>query len=155
MNRYDFGKDQELHTLTLRADEWKEVARLLERIRSSGDGRPESNRGMLLARARQAFADRRRRIGFFGDTMFGEPAWDMLLILYMDSHAQRHTIASLTRATGAAPSTVLRWLGPLESLDLIVRIENPLDARTVIVALTEKAEKALDTYFSETLTPLR
>lgn len=104
----------------------------------------------LWKRAKKALADRRRRVQIFGAGMFGEAAWDMLLVLYIERYTTRHTITRLVNATGAAPTTVLRWLTLLTERDLVRRRSSNVDSRAVIVELTDKAERLLDLYFSGT-----
>lgn len=145
-------------TVTLSAEEWQDAVRLLQRLTGRGEPRPNErliDRQTLEKRARQAFSDRRRRIAIFGIGMFGEPAWDMLLILYIQRHGQRQTVGGLAEASGVAKSTALRWLRALEARGHIMRSKHPTDSRTDFVQLTEKAELALDTYFSEALTRVR
>jgi DNA-binding MarR family transcriptional regulator len=84
--------------------------------------------------------------------MFGEPAWDMLLVLYMsEQHGSRPTISSLTQFSGARPTTALRWLDYLEAQQLIGRETHPTDRRAALVWITDKAREALDSYLCETL----
>jgi len=85
--------------------------------------------------------------------MFGEPAWELLLSLYvMDQDGPRLTIGRLIESTECPPTTALRWLQYLQDQDLIVRREHPGDARTAFVSLTNKAREALDLYLSDSLT---
>lgn len=104
-----------------------------------------------MARARQMLFERRRRIQVFGAAMFGETGWDLLLALYSQRYGARQSISGLTELTGAAPTTVLRWIVFLEERDLIQRRTNPLDRRVALLELTARARRLLDIYFSETL----
>ena len=107
-----------------------------------------------VAIARALLEDRRRRTRVFNPGMFGEPAWDLLLNLYvMDRTAPRLTIGQLIQLAGTAQTTSLRWLEYLEDQKLITREQHPTDARTAFVALTDKAREALASYLSQTLTP--
>lgn len=103
-----------------------------------------------MARARQMLFDRRRRIQLFGGGMFAETGWDVLLALYSQRFGMRQTIAGLTELTGAAPTTVLRWVAFLEERNLIQRKGSPLDRRVALLELTDRARRLLDLYFSET-----
>jgi len=86
--------------------------------------------------------------------MFGEPAWDLLLNLYvMDRKDSRLTIGHLIQLAGTAQTTSLRWLEYLEDQGLITRQQHPTDARKAFVALTDKARETLASYLSQTLTP--
>ena len=54
----------------------------------------ESDRTARIARS--ILAERRRRASFFDPTIFGEPAWDILLALYGDERTHgRQTIGQL------------------------------------------------------------
>jgi len=103
--------------------------------------------------ARAILHDRKRRSRIFNAGMFGEPAWELLLSLYvMDQDGPRLTIGRLIESTECPPTTALRWLQYLQDQDLIVRREHPGDARTAFVSLTNKAREALDLYLSDSLT---
>lgn len=99
------------------------------------------------ATARQGdAADMARRIGdqrkvrgvYFPAGLFGEPAWDLILALYM-AQAEGEEIHSyaLFRAAGVAPSTGLRLLEKLEAASMIARSPSESDRRQVLVRFTE------------------
>jgi hypothetical protein len=109
------------------------------------------DQGRLVERARQEVNNRRRRARIFPGAMFGEPAWDMLLILYLEHERLRVTVSQLTRESGAAPTTALRWIDYLESQQLIRRVAHPTDGRIANLELTDKAVQSLETFLSEAL----
>lgn len=97
---------------------------------------------LSLARARRAFAARRRRHKVFGDRadIFGEPAWDMLLDLYIALHEGKHvTVSNTCASSGAATTTGLRWVATLAERGLVERIPDPNDGRRFFVQLTADA----------------
>jgi DNA-binding MarR family transcriptional regulator len=111
------------------------------------------DRETLIQRAKQIYLARRRRHRIFGKSMFGEPAWDVLLILYIaEQSGPRYTIGRLTQLAGLATTTALRWLDYLEGQRLIARESHPTDRRAVWVEITDKGLKEMDSYLSETLT---
>jgi DNA-binding MarR family transcriptional regulator len=113
-------------------------------------GRPPDHTAMI-ERARHEFNERRRRVALFGRAMFGEPAWDMLLTLYiLDVSGQRQTIGALLHFSGTPMSTAKRWLDYLEAHGLVCREEHPTDRRTAFVALSDKARNMLNLYYSGT-----
>jgi DNA-binding MarR family transcriptional regulator len=114
------------------------------------DGTSGSTHGELEQRARALLESRRRRTAIFGPQMFAEPAWDMLLVLYVNSGGRRQTQTSLGELSGATRSTAMRWIDFLAVRDLIQRDEHPTDRRRNFVSLTEKGRQLLDLYFSET-----
>lgn len=92
---------------------------------------------------------RTNRNQVFGDDLFAEPAWDMLLDLYANYRLNRTvTIGDLCVASRAPMSTALRWLGLLERKNLVSRTADPLDRRRAFITLTDegraKMEKTLD-----------
>jgi DNA-binding MarR family transcriptional regulator len=84
--------------------------------------------------------------------MFGEPAWDMLLALYVSEQSgPRHTIVKLVAQAAAPATTALRWLEYLDKERLVVRHSNPIDRRATFIELSDKARLALDAYYSGTV----
>src|SRR4051794_14348539 len=76
---------------------------------SCNDGSPHKEAPVLLRKARDILANRRRRYETFGTAMFGEPAWDILLLVYVLRAGQRPTIGRLADLSGATKSTAQRW----------------------------------------------
>ena len=105
----------------------------------------------LLGKAKQLIASRRRREDIFGRTMFGEPAWDMLLLLYARDASARQTIGRLSNLSGTTKSTTLRWIDYLEQEQLVRREAHPTDRRAAFVQLTDKGRDAVELYLSETV----
>lgn len=102
----------------------------------------------LVERAKVELKARRHRHGHFPSSMFGEPAWDMLLVLYLAEGGTYETICSLVHGAGAPHATSLRWLHVLENHGLVIRKPHPADGRVTLVGLTGEGRQALDDYFS-------
>lgn len=105
----------------------------------------------LVAWAREILVDRRRRYQAFGKAMFGEPAWEILLLLYVLQSGSRTTVSRLADLSGATKSTALRWIDYLESQRWIQREPHPTDKRAVFIDLTRRGREALEVYLSDTL----
>lgn len=100
--------------------------------------------------ARSAYATRRKRTGIFGTIeIFGEPAWDILLDLYI-AHGESKAVSVSSACIGSAspPTTGLRWLGVLTDHNFITREHDPDDQRRILVRLTDRALQCMDTYFA-------
>jgi DNA-binding MarR family transcriptional regulator len=110
------------------------------------------DRQALKHLARQDLAHRRKRMSLFDSTMFGEPAWDMLLILYAAQNERRYTIGQLTSLAEAPGTTALRWLKYLTDKELVEREPSAHDMRVVYIRLSDKGLSNLDSYFYEALT---
>lgn len=86
--------------------------------------------------------------------MFGEPAWEMLLLLYSLESGPRLTISRLAELAYASKSTAIRWIDYLEAQRLVQREGHPTDKRAIFVELTERARSMIELYLSETEAPL-
>lgn len=113
-------------------------------------GRREApGRAELIEMASALLSEGRRRSEQFNPVMFGEPAWEMLLVLYVsDFEGRPQTIGKLVSSIGVPQTTALRWIDYLEKERLISRETHPRDRRTVVIEITEKAREKLDRYFS-------
>ena len=150
MNSFSFDRDDSQRAVTLSSRDIRDAVRVLSRLAEYAETEGGGGRELLIARARRLMAERRKRIGIFGISMFGEPAWDMLLVLYTEHGAQRLTVGKLVDAAGHAPTTAIRWLDYLETQGFIRREAHPVDRRSNFVELADKGFNALDAYFSET-----
>ena len=104
-------------------------------------------RSELVARAQAVALARAERAKFFGRAMFGEPAWDMLLGLYIAGN-QPLSVGKVVSMTGEPKTTALRWLDYLEDKRLIGRNPDVHDRRFIWVNLLESGRERLDLYFS-------
>lgn len=92
---------------------------------------------------------RRARDRAFGPDLFSDPAWDMLLDLYINSHRPQPTcVSDLFHASSSPPTTIIRWLTTLENRGLVRRQPDLRDRRRLNVSLTDlgkaQMEDALD-----------
>ena len=112
---------------------------------------PVAAKAKLGDLARRAFRERRRREKLFGDNaLFGEPGWDLLLDLFIA--AEQGKSVSITQACIGAcvPSTTaLRWISLMESKDLLVRENDPQDARRALIRLSAGAYAKMVDYLSD------
>ena len=114
----------------------------------SRSSRPVANH---LALARKAYALRRKRAAIFGNPdLFGEPAWDILLDLFI-AHGEGKPVSVSSACIGSAapPTTGLRWLGVLAEEGLVVRENDPEDHRRVLVRLTAAGQAAMQRFFDQ------
>jgi DNA-binding MarR family transcriptional regulator len=102
--------------------------------------------GQSQERALELLSLRRKRERVFPRAMFGEPAWEILLLLY--ALGSRQTIGRLAELACASKSTTIRWIDYLEGQQLITRQPHPTDKRAVYAELTDKARKAVQLYLS-------
>jgi hypothetical protein len=94
-------------------------------------------------------AARRRRRHLSGE-WFGEPAWEMLLELFIQfSGGARVSTKSLVIASGAADTTALRIMDRLEEAELIQRSPSQTDKRVTLVGLTRRGVVAVGSVLME------
>lgn len=106
-----------------------------------------ARREVLRGHADQIRRTRELRHKLFDRNLFGEPAWDILLTLYViDADQRRLSTRDLSKHANLALTTALRWLDYLEEQDLITRKTNPFDRRVVYVELSNKGRVAMDHY---------
>jgi hypothetical protein len=100
--------------------------------------------------AESAYLDRRRRDKYFSDaTLFGEPAWDILLDLFIAAgEKKRISITSACIGAAAPPTTALRWLTILERSGLVEREGDERDQRRSYVRLTKLGFDRMVAFFS-------
>lgn len=80
----------------------------------------EAVRNLLRKRARALMKVRRARLGFFDSKLLGEPAFDMLLILYASGgEHEPFSLALLEGSLGLSPSQARRWLAALKERGLV------------------------------------
>lgn len=106
----------------------------------------------LAALAQCEYASRRRRETIFGDRIFAEPAWDMLLDLYVQRHLGRPvSIQSLCIAAAVPQTTALRWIARLVATGLAARQPCREDQRVVHVTLTPRGVSEMEEYLGHRL----
>lgn len=100
--------------------------------------------------ARQTYVDRRRRSKIFqSEELFGEPAWDILLDLFIATKERRRVSVTSACIGSAVPSTTaLRWISILERHGFLNREADPGDARRVYVRLSPRGYEAMLSYFA-------
>lgn len=100
-----------------------------------------------IGAAKLMYAARRDRDIFFDPELFGEPAWDILLDLYIAGVEGRQiSVSSSAMGARAALTTGLRWIAALVERGLAVRTHNVLDQRVTYVALSDSGRVAIEAF---------
>lgn len=123
-----------------------------ESLRALTDQPPRSNVPVdeLLSLARSIIKARNLRYDHLPAPIFGEPAWDMLLLLYVSSSSDtRESVSMLSVSSGASATTALRRIDYLEREELVMRRPNRCDLRVVFIELTDKGREAIETYLAD------
>lgn len=95
---------------------------------------------LLCSLAKEEYRYRRARDEYLDPSLFGEPAWDLLLDLFIQrAQGRLVSISSAAIAAGVPTTTALRWIGLLEQRNQIRRVDCPTDKRVSWIELTDEA----------------
>lgn len=173
---HDRSREVEFGALHKISDELAEFARTLARIAEQDAGRnlefaekpisfrpapvglyqPFPGTGEAQSAApsaltvREIIKLRRLRDSYFAPSLFADPAWDILLDLMASQLEERSvSVSSLCIAAAVPPTTALRWITAMTESGMLVRHNDPDDARRVFIGLSSETETALRQYLSD------
>ena len=93
---------------------------------------------------------RRLRDQFMPGDLFADPAWDILLdLLQAEIIQHRVPVSSLCIASAVPATTALRWIRTMTDRHLLLRREDPHDARRVFIELAPATSSALRHFFDK------
>ncbi|MDH7639230.1 MarR family winged helix-turn-helix transcriptional regulator [Sphingomonas oryzagri] len=137
--------------------EAERITRIVDRARRTGmaSSAPEPDRApdtaSLAAFARFLLTLRRRRDAAFPTIEFGEPAWDMLLDLYVQHvEGRKVSVSSLCAAASVPATTALRWIEVMVRHGHFTRSPDPDDRRRVHVALSPATIDGIEVFLADT-----
>lgn len=91
---------------------------------------------------------RRLRDRFFQPDLFADPAWDILLDLKAAvREGAQVSVSRLCIAAAVPPTTALRWITAMTDSGMLVRRQDPADARRVFIELSADTSPKMDDYF--------
>lgn len=102
----------------------------------------------LLKRAESILRVRRSRERLFCRAMIGEPAFDLLLSLYLRSGEKEISLTSLATSAGVPYSSAMRWIRYLVDKGHVERTESRSDRRATCVELTPSGRAMMDEFLS-------
>lgn len=106
-------------------------------------------RSRACAWAEHLYAERRGRDAQFPDGLFGEPAWDLLLAMFIArDRNQAMILCKAYKAAGVSDTTGRRLLDRMEKEGLITRRRAPRSRKMRIVELTDLAIERLTEYLT-------
>jgi DNA-binding MarR family transcriptional regulator len=104
-----------------------------------------------LARVRHYLRQRHRRNQLFSAEIFADPAWDILLDLFVsDLEARPVSISDACLASGVPPTTALRWIKHLERAGHLRRTPSETDGRRVYLTLSARSRRNIADWVSVT-----
>jgi hypothetical protein len=121
-----------------------DTATITGRYETSSDGRSSA---ALRIVAERLYSNRRIRDAMFPPGLFGEPAWDLLLALYIaQDEGKDLTLAKAYAAAKVDPREGPALIDRLVSAGVVLRNRTRQDRRCKGVALTESAFNRLTDY---------
>jgi DNA-binding MarR family transcriptional regulator len=95
--------------------------------------------------AKALLATRRAREKIMDSQLFGDPAWDILLDVYVqESEGRRLSITDACHAACVPATTGLRWTKALTEAGLLSRVSDWRDSRRSFLLLTDEARTRLE-----------
>lgn len=118
--------------------------------RRDQEANPKDVADVALVNARRTLRRRLLRKQLLGnDELFGEPAWDMLIDLFLhEGDAKPVSTSSLGIASGLGMSSALRLVQRLCDAELLVRTSDPSDGRRNFIRLAPEVAHRLTAYFA-------
>lgn len=106
----------------------------------------------FAAIAQSEFHSRQRRNNLIRHDLFAEPAWDILLLLYVAHYRdQAMEVCRICSAISVAPTTALRWIGQLLDRDLATHLPPESSTQDVRIALSQDGIEEMERYLRDFL----
>jgi DNA-binding MarR family transcriptional regulator len=135
---------EDLSQMPLSSTELKDVRSLLDREKHrqglvSVNDFTESSDGQIdhARLAERIYRSRRDRERLFDNNIFADPAWDLLLDLFVRSERREQvSISSACHAASVPEATALRYLKVLTEKNYVERVSHPNDKRSTTLKMT-------------------
>ena len=115
----------------------------------------ERNADRLAEIAAREYRARRSRERYFDRTLFGEPAWDILIDLFIQqSSGKTVSVTSAAIASQVPVTTALRHLAMLQRAGLVERMRSAADARVKLLRLTKDGYVRIGSWLMDRTTPV-
>ncbi len=117
------------------------------RLAALSEPRPVRNGPLCPVMAEKLYSDRRRRDDYFPRGLFGEPAWDLLLALFIALEDGRDLdLAKAYEAAEVNPKDGPALIDKLVASGMVVRSRGQHDKRRNTVILTDEAVERMSNY---------
>lgn len=104
----------------------------------------------IIGRARTAYDIGVRRQAVLGRGLFADPAWNILLDLFLSNHHGRDlSVTAACIGSGSSSATALRYIAMLVQRGLVDRMADEHDRRRTYVRLTAKGWNAMVALFDD------
>lgn len=130
-----------------RTDKLDPIGRQTRKLIEDAERAAAMHDGDLTDFARQILAGRKQRDRYFDPILFSNPAWDILLNLYL-ADAEGRTVTALDSCTGSTvpQGVALRWLGYLKQEEMVIESADPARPRQTMIRLSDQTRLAIRAY---------
>lgn len=129
------------------ADALRQLSVSLIGIADDLEARGASEDG-VAERVRCVIAARRRR-SMIATEVFADPAWDIMLALFLSAlEGENVSVSEACIASNVPPTTALRWIGVLVDMGIVVRTQSRRDARRTDLTLSGEHHARMVEFFS-------
>jgi hypothetical protein len=136
-------------------DNMEDIARRLDQLLRTMSELPDpppadaTIQNGMIDEARREYRNRREREQVFGPGIAADPAWDILLDLFIARDESREvTVFSVCAATAVAEGPILRCIAHLVEAKLITRGPHSSDPRSIFLTLSDPAAAMMCDYFN-------
>lgn len=97
--------------------------------------------------ARHLLAGRKQRDRYFDPILFSNPAWDILLNLFVaGAEGRAVTLLDSCLASTVPQGVALRWLGYLKQEEMVLEGSDPAHPRETTIRLSDQTRRAIASY---------
>lgn len=141
----------QLDALETQLGQLRRTLKIVESDKRSSSGRHAIDPLPHPELVREIVRNRKHRKTVFGEGLFSDPAWDMILDLTVAHlEARRISVSSLCIASGVPPTTALRYISLLVDEGIFVRESDACDKRRAFISLSQSGLRSVARYFGET-----
>lgn len=103
--------------------------------------------GDLTEFARQLLAGHKQRDLYFDPMLFSNPAWDILLNLYVaDAEGKPVGVLDACAVSPVPQGVALRWLGYLKQEEMVIETQDPAHPRQTVLRLSDQTRLTISSY---------
>ncbi len=103
----------------------------------------------LVEFARRVVAGRKQRDRYFDPMLFSNPAWDILLNLFVaGAEGRQVTVLDSCSAAPVPQGVALRWLGYLKQEEMVIETSDPIQARQTLIRLSDQTRLVIASYLT-------
>jgi hypothetical protein len=129
-----------------RVDRIALVARRLMEDAERGAARHDAD---MAEFARRTLTGHRERDRYFDPMVFSNPAWDILLAMYVASAEGRvQNVLDCCAAAPVAQRVTLRWLAYLKQEEMVIETPDPAQPRRTVMCLSDQARATINAYLA-------